>query len=231
MGLGAIKDAWDHILGTNTILACDPQIAKAPGDISRGCIQTGYPHLDVETALDPELDRFLEQGSRPVYAGFGSLPPWDQKRNFPRVLAAARSLGRRVIINQYWAEKPEQVMNERTAPDVFFIRQAPHLRLFPKIAAVIHHGGAGTTAAAAVSGVPQVIVPHILDQYYNGQQVYKNKLGPKPIQKSQLTQKKLEKALDTCLTDPVIQTQVENTRTAIDPEMSLARIVRTIVLD
>ncbi len=231
MGLDPVKDVWDHILGKNTILACDRQIAAIPKDINRPCVQTGYPHLDVETALDPELEKFLEQGTKPFYAGFGSLPPLDQQKTLPMVVSTARALGRRMIINQYWSETAEPVLNKKIGSDVLFIQQSPHLRLFPKTAAVIHHGGAGTTAAAAVSGVPQVIVPHILDQYYNGQQVYYNHLGPEPIQKSRLTEKKLKIALETCMTDPVIQTHVKNARAAIDPEMSLARIVRTIVQD
>ena len=87
------------------------------------------------------------------------------------IVQAARSTGRRVIICKFW-EEPSEFSN---STDVFFIRRYPHLKLFPNMAAVIHHGGAGTTA---ISGIPQIIVPHILDQYYWGYQVYQSYLGP-----------------------------------------------------
>ena len=72
------------------------------------------------------------------------------------------------------------------------------------MAAVIHHGGAGTTAATAISGIPQIIVPHILDQYYWGHQVHQSHLGPKPIWRSKLTPQKLSAVIQKCLSNDLI---------------------------
>jgi UDP:flavonoid glycosyltransferase YjiC (YdhE family) len=66
------------------------------------------------------------------------------------------------------------------------------------MAAIVHHGGAGTTATAAISGVPQVDVPHILDQYYWGERIRRSGLGPPPVRRSKLTAAKLGKAIQTC---------------------------------
>ena len=90
------------------------------------------------------------------------------------IVQAARSAGQRVIIGKFWDERSEF----SNSKDVFFIRRYPHLKIFPHMAAVIHHGVAGTTAATAISGIPQIIVPHILDQYYWEHQVYQSYLGP-----------------------------------------------------
>jgi UDP:flavonoid glycosyltransferase YjiC (YdhE family) len=80
------------------------------------------------------------------------------------------------------------------------------------MAAVIHHGGAGTTASSAISGVPQIIVPHILDQYYWGNQIFQSKLGPSPIWRSELTSKKLAAAIRECLSNERIR---QNARKAL----------------
>jgi len=69
------------------------------------------------------------------------------------------------------------------------------------VAAVIHHGGAGTTATTARSGVPQIIVPHILDQYFWGNQIHKSKLGPKPIWRAKLTAENLSRAIREAVTN------------------------------
>jgi len=79
------------------------------------------------------------------------------------------------------------------------------LLLFPKLDAVIHHRGAGTTATAGASGVPQVIVPHILDQYYHGRRIFLSHLDPKPIPRSAFTESRLTAALEHCLSDPGIR--------------------------
>lgn len=84
-----------------------------------------------------------------------------------QVVEAARSAGRRAIIARFW----EGAAGPSERGDVFFIKGYPHLKLFPRMAAVIHHGGAGTTATSAASGVPQIVVPHVLDQYYWGHRV------------------------------------------------------------
>jgi UDP:flavonoid glycosyltransferase YjiC (YdhE family) len=119
------------------------------------------------------------------------MPKKDQANNIPIIVAAARSVGRRAVIEKFWEEPSEF----RHSNDVFFISKYPHLKLFPRMATVIHHGGAGTVATSAISGVPQIVVPHLLDQYYWGSQIYRSNLGPKPIWRSRLTSRKLAGAI------------------------------------
>ncbi|MCD4719065.1 MAG: glycosyltransferase [Desulfobacula sp.] len=224
LGLGPVDNAWDHILGEHPIVACDKEVAKVPIDVKTMFVQTGYLHLDLPAAAQPNLDRFLKKGERPIYAGFGSMPPKDQAKNIPLLVAAARRVGKRIIITKFWEKSSEY----QSANDVFFIKNYPHLMLFPQTDAVIHHGGAGTTATTAISGVPQVIIPHILDQYFHGQKIYSSNLGPKPIWRSKLTVGKLSAALKECLSNPKIKQTAKKIKKSIDRDKSLQLTVKTI---
>ena len=97
------------------------------------------------------------------------------------------------------------------------------------MAAVIHHGGAGTTATAAISGVPQIIVPHLLDQYYWGNQIYQSQLGPRPIWRSQLTSTKLAAAIQECLSNEQIRQKAGETAGIIKQQDSLKLTVTEIL--
>lgn len=177
LGLGPVQDAWQSMMGPRVIVASDRVIAEVPEDVKSPHTQTGYMHLNQPDQYLPELEAFLGAGQSPVYAGFGSMPKHDQAKNVPLIVQAARKTGTRAVIAKFWDE-PSEFFN---AEDVFFIKGYPHLKLFPRMAAVIHHGGAGTTASGAISGVPQIIVPHALDQFYWGNQVFRSNLGPRPI--------------------------------------------------
>ncbi|MBT8365387.1 MAG: glycosyltransferase, partial [Deltaproteobacteria bacterium] len=161
----------------------------------------------------------------PVYAGFGSIPIRDQIRNVSVIVDAVRLSAQRAVIGRLWDE-PSEFSN---SDDIFFIKKYPHLQLFPKMAAVIHHGGAGTTASSAISGVPQIIVPHNLDQYYWGNQVYKSGLGPKPIWRTGLTSKKLAASIRECLFDQRIRNRAKEASEAIGQRDGLEITVREIL--
>jgi UDP:flavonoid glycosyltransferase YjiC (YdhE family) len=200
IGLAPLNSAWEHILGKDVIIASDEEIGGAPPDSAISCVQTGYMHLVQPSRQLAELDAFISAGPPPVYSGFGSMPKQDQANIAPIIVKAARHNGLRVVIAKFWAEPSEFSGSE----DVFFIQKYPHLDLFPRMAAIIHHGGAGTTATTARSGVPQIIVPHILDQYYWGNQIHKSGLGPKPIWRRKLTAEKLAQAIKESVTSQVL---------------------------
>ncbi len=222
-GLPPVRDAWRHVLGPRVIVASDPGVAAVPADAGVPSVQTGYLHLEQADVAVEGLESFLSAGRAPVYAGFGSMPRRDQERNVPLLVGAARKAGRRIVIGRFWGEATVCGGDK----DVFFLKGYPHLKLFPRTAAVIHHGGAGTTATCAVSGVPQVIVPHVLDQYYWGDRVWRAGLGPRPVKRSSLGVRGLAGALAQC-DDPRIREKVRTTARAIDPRAGLARAVREI---
>jgi UDP:flavonoid glycosyltransferase YjiC (YdhE family) len=225
LGLPSIQDSWLHILGRHVFVASDTAISEVPPDIAPTFTQTGYMHLNQPDQYYPELDEFIDAGPAPVYAGFGSMPKLDQIRNVAKIVAAARLAGQRAVIGKFWDEPSELSDSD----DIFFITKYPHLKLFPKMAAVIHHGGAGTTASSAISGVPQIIVPHALDQFYWGHKIYRSNLGPKPISRPKLTSEKLAAAIRECLANERIRQNAENLARTIRRQDSVKIAVHEIM--
>jgi UDP:flavonoid glycosyltransferase YjiC (YdhE family) len=225
--LSPVTNIWRHVLGTNTIAACDAHILPIPQINDQQAIQTGYLHLKMPKPDYPELEAFLNAGPAPIYAGFGSMPPKDQKKHVPMLIQAAEKVNRRLIISRFWndAATPSDSRN------LFFIRNYPHEYLFPKMAAIIHHGGAGTTAMATLSGRPQIIVPHILDQYYHAHKIFMAGIGSQPIWRAKLNLKRLSTALEYCLLNPDISHQAQLAAKTIHPDLSLRNAVKTITRD
>jgi UDP:flavonoid glycosyltransferase YjiC (YdhE family) len=101
-----------------------------------------------------ELEAFLKAGPPPVYTGFGSIVVDDPERLVGIVLEAVRTSGVRAVVSQGWSG-----LGGSNQPNVYYIGDCPHERLFQHVAAVVHHGGAGTTAAGLVNGKPTTIIP------------------------------------------------------------------------
>lgn len=226
MGLPLICDTWRYILGRHVIVASDTAIAEVPEDVrSPKFTQTGYMHLAQPKQKSTPLERFIANGAPPIYAGFGSMPKLDQMDSLAIIVKAARSAGQRVIIGKFW-DAPSPYDN---CDDVFFVGKYPHRDLFARMAAVIHHGGAGTTATAAICGVPQIIVPHLLDQYYWGHRIHRTGLGPKPILRSKLSISKLAEAIETCRSDQRIPHKAKNIARSIKAQDGLEATVKAIL--
>ena len=224
LGLAPLKSAWAQILGQDIIVTSDAEIAAVPPDATISYTQTGYMHLSQPSRQLYELETFLNAGPAPVFSGFGSMPKLDQAKTVSMIVAAARNNGLRAVIAKFWDEPSEFSASE----DVFFIQKYPHLDLFPRMAAVIHHGGAGTTATTARSGVPQIIVPHILDQFYWGNQINKAGLGPKPIWRSKLSAQKLALAIKESVTNKSLIQRARDVGEILHSKDSLGKAVREV---
>ena len=119
---------------------------------------------DREWQPPDDLRRFLDDGPPPVFAGFGSMPLRDAERVTGLVLEALRQSGQRAIVHAGWGG-----VGGRALPEwAFGLIYAPYGWLFPRMAALIHHGGSGTTAFGLRAGVPAVVVPFLFDQFYWG---------------------------------------------------------------
>jgi len=146
-----------------TVVSCSPHVFPQAADFPPHVHHTGFWFLDDEPGWTPPaaLTDFLERGPAPVYVGFGSIGDPKQAAQTARTVAEALQLaGQRGILATGW-----QGGSDETLPDTTFtLESAPHAWLFPRMAAVVHHGGAGTTAAGLRAGVPTVVIPHGLDQ-------------------------------------------------------------------
>jgi len=226
LGAPPTPDSWQALLGRRVVVASDEAIATVPADARvSGVAQVGYLHLRQPPQRDRSLEEFLSRGPAPLYAGFGSMPIADQMRSTDIVVAAARKVGRRVMIAKVW-DAPSRHADSK---DVFFVRQFPHLDLFPHMAAIIHHGGAGTTATSAFSGVPQVVVPQILDQYYWGHRVHQAGLGARPIRRTKLRVRPLADAIQTVLGSDAIRRKASQTALSIRQTDSLSVAVDEVL--
>ncbi|TEA21368.1 Sterol 3-beta-glucosyltransferase UGT80B1 [Colletotrichum sidae] len=142
-----------------------------------------------------DLAEFLRNGPTPIYIGFGSIVIDDPDRMTKILVEAVRATGVRAIISKGWSN-----LGGVEAEDVFFLGDCPHEWLFANVAAVFHHGGAGTTACGLLNGRPTTIVPFFGDQPFWGDMVALAGAGPKPIPHQKLTAENLSEAIRFCLT-------------------------------
>ena len=160
LGIGPIDDVLGYVLTDHIWLATDAALAPMPATPGRTIFQTGAWVLADSTPLPAEIEAFLERGEAPIFVGFGSMPASGDAAH--RLTVAARAAGRRIILSRGWADL--ELIDG--APDCMAVGDVSHDVLFPRVAAVVHHGGAGTTAAAARAGIPQLVMPMFGDQFY-----------------------------------------------------------------
>ena len=142
---------------------------------------------------EPSLVRFLEEGEKPVYIGFGSMVSGDMGQTLDIVLKAVAASGVRAIIGRGWGGGALDAALSN--PNVYVADYIPHDWLFSRVSAVVHHGGAGTTAAGVLACKPTLVVPFGGDQPFWGQRIYDLGIGSKPIKRENLTVEKLADAL------------------------------------
>ncbi|KAJ9134138.1 sterol glucosyltransferase protein [Pleurostoma richardsiae] len=176
-----------------------PALVPKPRDWSSKINVCGFFFRSPPAYTPPtKLEEFLNAGPMPIYIGFGSIVVDDPDRIIVMVLKAIKMAGVRAIISQGWSN-----LGGQSDPDVFYIGDCPHEWLFQHVAAVVHHGGSGTTACGLRYGKPTVIVPFFGDQLFWGLMVARAGAGPNPIPYSQLTSRGLAEAISFSLTEEV----------------------------
>ncbi len=160
---------------------------------------TGYWFLDAPTDWIPptELTQFLEAGPPPVYIGFGSMSSRNPEATTTLIFEALAQTGQRAILLSGW-----NGLKANDVPDnVYMGKSVPHTWLFPRVSAVVHHGGAGTTAAGLRAGVPSIIIPFFGDQPFWGERVTALGVGPKAIPRKKLGAQQLAQAIRSAVSD------------------------------
>ena len=179
-------------------------LVPRPGDWPAQEALTGYWFTDPDPTWrpPPALARFLDEGSPPVYVGFGSMPAADARHTTGLVVDALRRAGRRGILATGWGG-----LAEIDRPDsIHLIDSAPHDWLLPRCSAVVHHGGAGTTHEALRWGRPSIVCPVFGDQPFWGRRVAALGAGPEPLPQKQLTPEGLAGAI-AAAGEPAIATR------------------------
>lgn len=189
-----LRERWPVLYGFSST------VVPRPADWGAELSMTGYWFLDRTPDWTPplELERFLAAGPKPICVGFGSMPSADPTLTtqlFARALALS---GQRGILLTGWGGLASAQLPEH----VFALESAPHDWLFPRVAAVVHHGGAGTTAAALRAGVPALVLPFIADQRFWADRVTALGAGLGPMSRRQLSPEPLAAALRSLVENP-----------------------------
>ncbi len=201
LGLPAVRDVYRHLLSPRPVLAADAPLAPAPSDTAPAAQQIPCLHPVAGEALPEKLEAFLNAGPPPLYVGFGSMPDPDPEATTRCLLEAIARLGQRAVISRGWANLAPGPVPE----EVFVAGPVSHAALFRRVSVVVHHGGAGTTTTAARAGVPQLVIPHLLDQYYWGRRVMLLGLGPPPLRRTHLRADRLAAILESVLDNDVVR--------------------------
>lgn len=186
--------------GNPILLAYSTHLFPADKQWSENVSVTGYWTLPENQEFMPTADlaEFLANGKLPIYVGFGSIKDKATFRTTVELVAQAiERLGERAVIGLGWSSADAAELN--LPKSVMLVGNVPHSWLFPRMAAVVHHGGAGTTAAGLIAGKPTLIIPHTGDQPAWGLRVWELGVGAKPIPKKKLNQEALEAALKELL--------------------------------
>ncbi len=210
----------------SVLYAYSPDVLPIPADYPPQVHVTGYWFLDCSDDWQPSIDllRFLEAGAPPVYVGFGSMSGTKAQERANIVLAALAKSGQRGLLASGWGGLKATDLPTH----MFMLEQAPHDWLFPRVSAVVHHGGAGTTAAGLRAGKPTVIVPFIADQPFWGKVVYDLGVGSQPIPQKKLTIDGLSAAIRRVTNDAEMRRRAEILGEKIRAEDGIGNAVKII---
>ncbi|QTI89390.1 glycosyltransferase [Streptomyces sp. AgN23] len=198
-----------------------PLVVPRPADWPSGVEVAGYwwPARPRGWRPPAELVDFLRAGPPPVFIGFGSMAPGEGERLGELVTAAVARAGVRAVVQAGWAGLTA------AGDDVLTVGDLPHDWLFPRTAAVVHHAGAGTTAAGLRAGVPAVPVPAMADQPFWATRLHRLGVAPRPLPLDELTPESLAAAITTCLTEPTLRHRAVELAHAVAAEDGAAAVL------
>lgn len=209
-----------------TLYGYSPHVIPPPPDWPAGTHVTGYWFLGPPPGWEPPADlvAFLQAGPPPVYLGFGSMPSRNPAETAALLVQALARAGQRGVLSAGWGG----LVAENLPESVFLVGSVPHSWLFPQMAAVVHHGGAGTTGAGLAAGVPALITPFFGDQPFWGRLVSELGVGAPPIARAQLTLERLTQGLVRVTTDAALRQKAAALGAQIRAEDGIGRAVAAI---
>ncbi len=210
---------------TLTLYGFSSHIVPHPADWSAREIIAGYWFLSAPSDWQPaaELEQFLAEGAPPVFIGFGSLTLRQPRKTMTIIAAALAHTKTRAVI-----AVPHGFANAALPPNLFPVTDVPHAWLFPRLSAVIIHGGAGTVGAALRAGVPTLVLPLAVDQFFWGARIAALGAGPRPLSPDALTVNVFANALTQAVTDSKIKARAQVLARALALEDGVANAVTAI---
>jgi len=200
-------------------------VFQRPADWDDRWQVTGFLFDDDPTWAPPQdLVNFLETDEAPVYIGFGSMPDSKPQATTRMIMDAVRKAGKRAVILTGWAGLGANDVPE----NIHILKYAPHSWLFPKMAAVVHHGGSGTTASGMRAGVPTIVIPHQGDQGFWGRTVKRLGVGTNPIPRKKLTVESLAAAITEATTNRAMQVNARALGEKISAEDGLEEAIKWV---
>lgn len=176
-----------------------PSLVPKPKDWGPEIDIAGFVFLDLASSFKPpeDLTKFLDAGEPPVYIGFGSIVVDDPDKFTKMIFEAVEKAGVRALVSKGWGG-----LGDDNVPDnIYMLENTPHDWLFPKVSAVVHHGGAGTTAIGLKTGKPTMVVPFFGDQQFWGTMIGDSGAGAHPVPYKELTVDKLAEGIKQCLSE------------------------------
>lgn len=226
----SIVTPYQQILKEQQPLLCgySPTVLPRPADLPDQITITGYWFLEAPPNWqpDPELVTFLNSGQPPIYIGFGSMGNAAKNLDTANiVLKALEETGQRAVLAAGWSGLG---LDLQLPGNIFLLKSIPHTWLLPQMAAIVHHGGAGTTGTALSAGVPSIVIPHFGDQYYWGRRVAELGVGPKPISRKKLSAENLTQAIYIATHDRAMKEKAAAIGSQIRAENGVHRAIQVI---
>lgn len=228
--VASFRSVWESNAGN--LIAVSPQLCARPADWAAHQQVCGFfppPEVSHAGALPADLEAFIASGPAPVYFTFGSMLAVPQDRETliesVRLMVEAASIaGCRAIVQAPWS----QIDDEDFGATVFRIERAPHLQVFARCIAVVHHGGAGTTQTSLLCGRPSVVVAHIVDQFFWGRELARAGVAPPLIDRRRATPRKLGQAVREVLDSPAMREKARGLGRELANEDGLGRAVALV---
>ena len=207
------------------LIAASPSVSKPPPDLPSVHKFTGAWFLEeADYEAPPALQKFLDQGLPPIIITFGSVGGSRNAETTNLLVEAVQRAGQRAIIQAGWGN----LGLDNPPKNICFVGYVPHNFLFRQGCCVIHHGGAGTTAAACRAGVPSITVPHSIDQPYWGYTLHKIGVAPTPLHRQDMTPKRLAKRINQVVSSQSMAEKAKALMKKIEMEDGLTTAVRLI---
>ncbi len=215
---------WLHERGDTILNGFSRHLVAAPDDWPAGTRPAGFWFAETPLGLDDATERFLAAADDVVYFGTGAGSAMDPPALLTLAHDALLRLNARAVVNVHGAER----VPEAFRPRMHAVRDVPHAALFPRLRAVAHHGGAGTTAEAARAGVPAVVLPVFADQFFWAERVHAAGIAPAPIPQRRLSRSGLAAALRIALEDAPMRSRARALAERVRGEDGIATAIVTI---